>query len=324
MNPSDQRDDTEGRDRTDAETLQRPGLVLARAREDAHLTRQQLATALHLSVDAVRALEDDDYTTLGAPVFVRGHLRRAALQLKLDPEPLLAAYTTIADLTEPKVIVPERAGETVHSPVGRQLGLLLVLLVATASAIVWFTTVYQPQMPQQVGRGTPTTVTAPIPAAGDAQGEANIEPAAAVATDEVPQDAEVPGEAAASAAVVPDATPPAAGGTSATAASAQDAAPAPAQTTVVAAGPRIPLEVDFIADAWLEVSDAQGRVLHYDLGRAGTHLVLEGVAPLRVFLGDASAVALRSEGFIIDTTPFRRDDHTARFAVDANGMVRGR
>ena len=69
-----------------------PGSRLRRQREQAGLTEQQVADQLNLDSGIVGALEHNDYSTLGAPVFVRGHIRRYATLVGADPAEILAAY----------------------------------------------------------------------------------------------------------------------------------------------------------------------------------------------------------------------------------------
>jgi cytoskeleton protein RodZ len=45
------------------------------AREAANISHQQAAEALRLEVHVVQALENADFSPLGAPVFIKGHLR---------------------------------------------------------------------------------------------------------------------------------------------------------------------------------------------------------------------------------------------------------
>ena len=62
------------------------GARLRAARVAAGLTHEDVAARLKMPVRVVRALEADDWTPLGAPVFVRGQLRSYARLLKVDIE----------------------------------------------------------------------------------------------------------------------------------------------------------------------------------------------------------------------------------------------
>jgi cytoskeleton protein RodZ len=68
------------------------GGPLRRGREYLGLTRPQMAERLHLDTVIIAALEEERFAALGAPVFVRGHLRRYAQALNLDAEDLQRRY----------------------------------------------------------------------------------------------------------------------------------------------------------------------------------------------------------------------------------------
>lgn len=66
------------------------GARLAQARQAAGLACEDVATQLKMPLRVVNALEADDRSVLGAPVFVRGQLRSYARLLDIDIEPELS------------------------------------------------------------------------------------------------------------------------------------------------------------------------------------------------------------------------------------------
>lgn len=68
------------------------GERLRSARKARAISVAQAAEALHLEEDSVRALEEERFEALGAPVFVRGHLRRYAELVGLPTDAVLDAY----------------------------------------------------------------------------------------------------------------------------------------------------------------------------------------------------------------------------------------
>lgn len=68
------------------------GERLRRAREERGLSLKEAASRLALKVQVLEALESCRFDRLPEPPLVRGYLRRYALLLGLDPEPLLALY----------------------------------------------------------------------------------------------------------------------------------------------------------------------------------------------------------------------------------------
>jgi cytoskeleton protein RodZ len=67
-------------------------------------------------------------------------------------------------------------------------------------------------------------------------------------------------------------------------------------------------------DSWAEVRDARQNRLLYETVPAGRTVVLEGAAPLNVFLGNVEGVSVEFNGKPYDTTPHRRGS-IARFAL---------
>lgn len=73
-----------------------PGAQLRAARTVRAISIAEAAEALHLEEQSVTALEEERFEVLGAPVFVRGHLRRYAELLGLSAETVLEAYRASA------------------------------------------------------------------------------------------------------------------------------------------------------------------------------------------------------------------------------------
>ncbi len=79
------------------------GARLRDARLAAGLTQEDVAGRLKMPARVVRALEADDWSPLGAPVFVRGQLRSYARLLKVDIEPALRA-SPIQPVAPPELV----------------------------------------------------------------------------------------------------------------------------------------------------------------------------------------------------------------------------
>jgi cytoskeletal protein RodZ len=68
------------------------GERLRSARKARALSVAQVAEALRLEEASIEALEDGRFDEMGAPVFVRGHLKRYAALVGLSQEVVLDAY----------------------------------------------------------------------------------------------------------------------------------------------------------------------------------------------------------------------------------------
>jgi len=72
------------------------------------------------------------------------------------------------------------------------------------------------------------------------------------------------------------------------------------------AGKRI--EMVFNEESWVEIRDAEGRIVFSQLNAAGTRRKVEGVAPFSLVIGNAAGVKLRYNDAEIDLTPYTRID----------------
>lgn len=80
------------------------GTHLKSIRESKNISLEQIAYATRISLKMLRALEDDDQTTLPAPTFVRGYLQAYAKYVRTEPQELLQRYQNLLAST------PEQKG----------------------------------------------------------------------------------------------------------------------------------------------------------------------------------------------------------------------
>lgn len=273
-----------------------PGARLKRQRELADLTLQQVAERLNLDVGAVQALESDDYAALGAPVFVRGHIRRYSALLGLPGEEVLGAYDRSRAQLAPPTLVPKSRVEM--APQRRraipQWVVAGVLLLIVAAAIAAYVARFGLHLPDAGVAGVSSV--APQAAAPAGTGPATGDATSASGSVEA-----------------------AAQGGSASQANA--ATPGVAVSAVVPPG-QVSLLFVFAADSWIEVYDGSGKAVLYDLGKAGTERAVAGVAPLSVTLGNAPRVALTVNGKRVTVPSPRAGETVARFGVVADGLQR--
>lgn len=89
------------------------GEALRTAREALQLTLRETAEQLHLDPRVVDDLECERFDALGAPVYMRGHLRRYALWLELDADELQRRFdertglAVLPDLTQAPRALPQ-------------------------------------------------------------------------------------------------------------------------------------------------------------------------------------------------------------------------
>jgi cytoskeleton protein RodZ len=113
------------------------GAQLRAARERMGLSVVQAADRLHVDAAIIESLESGRFTALGAPVFVRGHLRRYAELLGEPEAPLQAQYAAlqessqVPDLTAIPHVPPQsqRSGGARWPLIALAVTLLLALVV---------------------------------------------------------------------------------------------------------------------------------------------------------------------------------------------------
>jgi cytoskeleton protein RodZ len=113
------------------------GTRLRAAREARGLTILQAAEKLHVDARILEALEGEDFASLGAAVYARGHLRRYAELIGEAPAELQALYPASVSATGPDLTrVPHLAAAT-HSARLVTLALLVLLGFAIAGVLWW-------------------------------------------------------------------------------------------------------------------------------------------------------------------------------------------
>jgi cytoskeletal protein RodZ len=96
-------------DADDAELPSSPGARLRIEREAQGMSHQQAAESLNLDTMVLAHLEANDFATLGAPVFVKGHLRRYTTMLGLDENEIVSLYEhSTQQLGEPSLVPKSR------------------------------------------------------------------------------------------------------------------------------------------------------------------------------------------------------------------------
>ncbi|MDP2109579.1 MAG: helix-turn-helix domain-containing protein [Thiobacillus sp.] len=265
------------------------GQILRDAREAQGITLEDAAMRLRLMQRQVEAMETDDFESLDPPVFARGFVRNYARLLGLAPEALLACMAGApAEPAEVSHAAPPPPHSWLSSPWLIPLLLGLLVLVAVPVALYWWLnsageddTGKQASSAAQT-RSTPVAVPAPV-----------TEPA----------------EAALPAVEVAPVAPalPAAGTSEPAAAEAPVAPEAPAINGV--------LHLEFGDEAWVEIKDGSGRMLHRQLNPAGTKADIPGQPPFEVVIGNAAQVRLTYNGRPIDLEPFI-EVTVARFTLE--------
>lgn len=316
--------DEAGTQGENAKTSMTAGTLLRQAREAAGLSLAGLAAALKVPAPKLEALEADDYAAFQDHVFMRALAQSVCRTLRVDSASVLALLprTQLKSLADDRGSInatfKERSFKATGTPLGRENGsrkvAIIVLLLLAAAAAVYF-------LPKHEGD-------AEEPQAGSSDAAALVSPAATVSEPVAAQEPVAPAvtapasEGAAPAApapAAPAATPavqapaaaaPAAGVPGDVPADAAAATPA----TQAAQTPGGVLVMKASAQSWVQVKDANGRVVLQKTLAAGESVGAEGAMPLSVIVGNASGTEVRVRGELLEVAKTTRDN-VARFEV---------
>lgn len=316
-------------------TRANPGETLRQARENKGWSTAQVAGQLNLTENALRQLEQGSFDQLPGHTFARGYIRAYAKLLGMDQAQMVTAFDqyTGTDATGSNVQALGRVVEPVRLSRNLlrlfSLALLAVLIgfgyfwwqersarpaetgslnmehveVESADGTTEIHTLDEPedQAVAEDQASTPAVPTEPVGDTGSAETPVEATPSTA-ATPPAPAatDSAQPQVPAVSA-LQPAAQPPVA--------AASPVAPAappevPAAPVVASAGQGV-VKVQFTADCWTQVTDADGKVILEGLKRKGDSLEVAAKAPVQLRLGFAQGAQVSYNGQPVEVTPAR-------------------
>jgi len=320
------------------------GDALKAAREARGWTQQDAATKLRLMARQVEAMEAEDYATLGQPVFARGFVRNYARLLGMDPEPLLNRMSESGAAPAEKVDSEPYAAPSSRAVSPILIGILVVLVLILAVPVAtyfWLNSgeeeaAIEPAehagQTKQAETPVPEThaqaLTAPVmPVVPDA---AVTEQVAVVGAkqESLPGPVAVPSPAP-QAAPKPEPVPvpekPDSEAASQLVAPRGQNVPAPLPNAVVPEPPENPylppnfrnksIRLQFDQDAWVEIKDGNGRIIHSTLSKAGNTVDLVGKPPFDFVVGNAANVRMNYNGRPFDIKPYIGET-VARFTLE--------
>ena len=286
------------------------GKQLAGAREQQGLSQEQLARKLNLTVRKLDDLEQGRFDRLGATIFVRGYIKAYCKVLALDSAPLLAAI-------EPEPQAQEQASmqsfsrRTEKEAHDNRLMLFsyAILAIILGSSLFW----WWQDSDEPVVETTPLAadiVAAPAPESeqqdlvdesleslqkqeSEQAQQLNPQQGITESSDKVDnpqlnQDIAQVDQVDTGEQMLPQEAPLAAG-----------------EQRVV---------MRFSGECWVEVQDAKGKRLAYDIKQAGQELELVGLAPFAVTLGKHDVVSISVNGQAVDISHFPQN-RLAKFSL---------
>jgi cytoskeleton protein RodZ len=300
-----------------ATALQTPGALLQQERVRRGLSVQQAAEGLHLDAWIIEAIESNHFLALGAPVYAKGYLRKYAALLELGPDMIVTRYEGLSDT--PVVPTPIPVITTTPPPRPKWPKYVAWTLIA-AAAIGIGLLAYKLLMPPD---SSPLDTSPSVEGAGT-QERPRLAPAPAVSTPEAPEpQAQTIAPSAVNDArqvAIPETKPVEVAPERPQAAPLREPQASAAQAMPVADGPSLQVRVEFSEASWIEVYDATGKRLLFDVGQPGRPRVVSGIAPLSVVIGLAAAVGIQVNDRAI-VVPRRANKDSTRFTIGADGAV---
>jgi len=121
----EQADNQENVSEDETQNFSTPGRMLRFARENKELAISTVGKQLKLDMRVIEALERDDYDSIGAPVFVKGHLRKYASFVDVNPDDVMLSYYQVARKQDTTPIISQTMPMTDSRPKFAWLGKLL-------------------------------------------------------------------------------------------------------------------------------------------------------------------------------------------------------
>ncbi|MES2207941.1 MAG: RodZ domain-containing protein [Pseudomonadota bacterium] len=295
------------------------GQQLRRARQKLNLSVEEIAQRIKLDPKQVSALEEERFDDLPGAAFVRGFARQYARIVNVDETALLnllPASSAQLHSTAAHLGVVPRTKDFESRRRNRTLKILAGLLIG-AGAIgsgVYFAYQHLPASFRNASTNTTGASLSPI----------NSTTPVIADTPVVATPIQAPASAGEATAIgTPLSLAPQLSTAKSTPLEPSDGHAAQTGSTHItlpgsanAAPPRI--ELNFEDRAWVEIKDAQGRVLlsQSQMNLPGSHQSVNGTPPYEVTISNPRAVTLQYKGSALDITKTYTNNNIARFTLD--------
>jgi len=320
-----------------------PGDRLKTARIEQGLSIEDVVTRMHLSIGILKAIEDNNFDEVTAPIFVKGYLRAYARIVSLDEDEIIQQYLDYYSDEDPPISSTSTLAPEISSDDARVKWTTYLVIVGLLGLLaIWWWNQYQiktdvvsldaeqtDSMHQpEVASDTVVneTVTEPGPDTSSATEEVVVlsmpvdepEVAEVTITAETPekvtlQQAEAEAEEVVQEEIVQqdlvqqDLVQQEPGARELDVLSEEISRISPLGSEQ--------LKIIIHADTWVDIEDASGHRLVRELLRADQELNLTGMAPFAVFLGNGHGVELIYDNETIDITNRIRANNTARLKI---------
>ena len=319
------------------------GSKLKKAREGKGLTASDVADAQHLRTGIIHYIESAEYEQIGSELFLKGYVRAYAVHVGLD------ADAVIADLDrELEPLRQRQAQELEASPLvdierrrRKKRRMAMILLPALALAIVGlllFFFVFSGNEPEpeatapaaeQLQGELPSTDSDPLefseegesaPETGSEESgtTADSETGAVITDDEAAPLPEAEGTDLEESSQLSDtAALPETGVAGASEPAAEPLQPSVPEAATPVASDTGRVQMSFVDDCWVRITDAEGKRLVNGLKRSGDQVDVAGEPPLTVVVGAVNAVdSIRFQGLPVNISGFTVNNNRSEFTLE--------
>lgn len=298
-----------------------------RARVAQGLSLEALSAQLKITPRKITAIEEGRFADLPQGPYLRGIIRNYAKALQLDPAAAVEAFERVIGPVsiapgfslKPSLGTPfsQRPASSHDSSLGRFMLTATIALIVVAAFITWSGTTSFKAATAMISSLAANGTVARVHRV-TLTPTANSGGAAALRSTPVPDQDGSQNHAVEPAIASQTLTPPSAPSTDDTASSAQpseenpvasanaSAGTATESTTVTSAGPAT-IVLRFQDDSWVEIKQADGKVLLSQEVSSGSQKSLEGSPPFEIIIGNAPGTTLEYHGAAIDLTPYTHD-----------------
>ena len=248
-----------------------PGELLKEARKKTRRRYKRLSSELGIPEKYLEALEENNFSIMAGPTYVKGYLRAYAKKLDLDPETVIAAfdrYLKDQRRLEKKGIKKEQKNETKKKV--SYIYALIFFLIASITLLIAFIPERNNDSEKKEDRSFSETE---IQNSNDIPPILNTKPALSI---ELEQDTSqnIPDLNIQEEVIALEITD-----------DVKD------ETNKLSIETINTIEMNFSGDCWIELMDKNG-IIEYRLAKAGTSMFFEGLGPFKLLIGNSKRVEL--------------------------------
>jgi len=114
-----------------------PGKILARLRKSMEISEMDAASKMHMSVSQLRALENDKFDELPAPIYVKNFCQRYANLVGLPPTEVIACFERFGHELEPELARVSYRDKIDSRHISMRWAMYTVTVLLLILAILW-------------------------------------------------------------------------------------------------------------------------------------------------------------------------------------------